>query len=167
MDEAQHLADRVAVMNAGEIIAIGRPEELGGRDLRPAEIRFVAPGPTGRSATFPSVPSEERSIDGDRVLVTTSDAVVASQRITGWALDHGLELGHFSVTQPTLEDIYLELTGSAEHDHARPSRRRSDERSAEPIDCDATSAWSAGRFATNSAPTGAIAAAGSSPSCSR
>ena len=43
MDEAQHLADRVAVMRAGEIIAVGRPDELGGRDLRPAEIRFSLP----------------------------------------------------------------------------------------------------------------------------
>src|SRR6185437_14686689 len=43
MDEAQHLANRVAVMNAGQIIALGRPEELGGRDLRPAEIRFTLP----------------------------------------------------------------------------------------------------------------------------
>jgi ABC-2 type transport system ATP-binding protein len=43
MDEAQHLADRVAVMRAGEIIALGAPEELGGRDLRPAEIRFSLP----------------------------------------------------------------------------------------------------------------------------
>ena len=43
MDEAQHLADRVAVMSAGEIIATGRPDELGGRDLRPAEIRFALP----------------------------------------------------------------------------------------------------------------------------
>ena len=49
MDEAQYLADRVAVMRDGEIIALGRPDELGGRDVRPAEIRFslprvVAPG---------------------------------------------------------------------------------------------------------------------------
>ena len=43
MDEAQHLADRVAVMRDGEIIAIGRPDELGGRDIRPAEIRFALP----------------------------------------------------------------------------------------------------------------------------
>ena len=43
MDEAQALANRVAIMRAGEIIAVGRPEELGGRDLRPAEIRFLLP----------------------------------------------------------------------------------------------------------------------------
>ena len=43
MDEAQALADRVAVMRGGEIIASGRPDEIGGRDLRPAEIRFALP----------------------------------------------------------------------------------------------------------------------------
>ena len=46
------------------------------------------------------------------MLVLTTEPVVAAQRITTWALDHDVELGHFSVTQPTLEDIYLELTGS-------------------------------------------------------
>src|ERR1700759_4257864 len=43
MDEAQALSDRVAVMRGGEIIASGRPDEIGGRNLRPAEIRFALP----------------------------------------------------------------------------------------------------------------------------
>ena len=43
MDEAQHLADRVAVMVAGEIVASGPPESLAGRDEQPTEIRFVLP----------------------------------------------------------------------------------------------------------------------------
>lgn len=34
--------------------------------------------------------------------------------LTGWAIERGIDMGHFSVTQPTLEDIYLELTGSGE-----------------------------------------------------
>ena len=55
MDEAQYLADRVAIMSAGEIIASGRPDELGGRDVRPAEIRFSLPR-RGRWATCPSCP---------------------------------------------------------------------------------------------------------------
>jgi ABC-2 type transport system ATP-binding protein len=114
MDEAQHLANRVAVMNAGQIIAIGRPEELGGRDLRPAEIRFSLPA--GWSlGDLPEVPLDEQVLQGDRVLVLTREPVVAAQRITTWALDHDVDLGHFSVTQPTLEDIYLELTGSTGH----------------------------------------------------
>ncbi len=47
MDEAQYLADRVAVVNAGEIVAIGPPEALGGRDELPTEIRFVLPDGVG------------------------------------------------------------------------------------------------------------------------
>src|SRR5581483_10266478 len=111
MDEAQALADRVAVMRDGEIIAIGAPDELGGRNLRPAEIRFRIPA--GHSlGDLPEVPMLERSLDGDRVLILSMEPVPATNRITGWAISHGVELEHFSVTQPTLEDIYLELTGS-------------------------------------------------------
>jgi ABC-2 type transport system ATP-binding protein len=115
MDEAQHLASRVAVMNAGQIIAIGRPEELGGRDLRPAEIRFSLPE-AWSLGDLPDVPCEQRKLEGDRVLVLTKDPVVAAQRITTWAVDHDVDLGHFSVSQPSLEDIYLELTGSVEEE---------------------------------------------------
>jgi ABC-2 type transport system ATP-binding protein len=112
MDEAQHLANRVAVMNAGQIIAMGRPEELGGRDLRPAEIRFTLPADWSLG-DLPDVPCERRTLEDDRVLVLTKQPVVAAQRITTWALDHDVDLGHFSISQPTLEDIYLELTGPA------------------------------------------------------
>jgi ABC-2 type transport system ATP-binding protein len=59
MDEAQHLANRVAVMRGGQIIALGRPDELGGRDARPAEISFSLPA--GWSlGDVPEVPSEQR-----------------------------------------------------------------------------------------------------------
>jgi ABC-2 type transport system ATP-binding protein len=111
MDEAQHLADRVAVMRAGEIIALGAPEELGGRDLRPAEIRFSLPAEWSLG-DVPEVSVQGRSIEHGRVVILTTEPVVAAQRITTWALERGVDLGHFSVAQPTLEDIYLELTGS-------------------------------------------------------
>jgi ABC-type multidrug transport system ATPase subunit len=103
-------------MRAGEIIAIGQPDELGGRDVRPAEIRFALP-PEWSLGDLPNVPSERRSLDGDHIVVQTREPVVAAQRITTWALERDVELGHFSVTQPTLEDIYLELTGSPDHNH--------------------------------------------------
>jgi ABC-2 type transport system ATP-binding protein len=111
MDEAQDLADRVAIMNGGEIIASGRPDELGGRDLRPAEIRFSLPVHWSLG-DVPELPAQQRSLEGDRVVVVTREPVRASHILTSWALDHDIELGHFSVTQPTLEDIYLELTGA-------------------------------------------------------
>jgi ABC-2 type transport system ATP-binding protein len=121
MDEAQHLADRVAVMRDGEIIASGRPEELGGRDLRPAEIRFSLPR-TVALGDVPSVPCESRTLEGDRVLVVTREPVRAAQIITTWALERAAELGQFSVTQPTLEDIYLELTGGGEQNSVSQSQ---------------------------------------------
>ncbi len=112
MDEAQFLADRVAIMRAGEIIAIGRPDELGGRNVRPAEIRFSLP--EGWSAgDVPDVPAEHRSVEGERIAVYTRDPVAAAHILTGWALERDIDLAQFSVAQPTLEEIYLELTGGA------------------------------------------------------
>jgi ABC-2 type transport system ATP-binding protein len=112
MDEAQHLADRVAIMRDGEIIALGSPDELGGRDARPAEIRFVLPRGVGLDQ-LPLMPYERCTLDGGRALIVTPDPVVALQLLTGWAIDHELPLSRLSVSQPTLEEIYLELTGVA------------------------------------------------------
>ncbi len=111
MDEAQALADRVAVMRAGRIIAIGAPDELGGRDRRPAVISFVLPEGTS-FGDVPDVPAQDRSFDGERVSILSTEPVRATQLITTWAIEHDHQLEHFSVSQPTLEDIYLELTGA-------------------------------------------------------
>ena len=118
MDEAQALANRVAVMRGGEIIAIGTPDEIGGRDARPTEIRFSLPADWSLG-DIPAVPSQGRSMDGDRVVVLTLEPIQATAEITSWALERGVELGHFSVSQPTLEDIYLELTGSGQDNAVR------------------------------------------------
>jgi ABC-2 type transport system ATP-binding protein len=117
MDEAQQLADRVAIMRDGEIIALGSPDELGGRDARAAEIRFSLPARTGLD-DLPLMPYERCVIDRGRALVVTHDPVVALQLLTGWAIDHELALAHLSVSQPSLEDIYLELTGRDAGPHA-------------------------------------------------
>jgi len=116
MDEAQTLADRVAVMRAGEIIALGPPGALGGRDGRPAEIRFELPEQWALT-DLPDVPALERTLEsGGRVLIRTDQAVRATAQITNWALERDVALGQFSVTQPTLEDVYLELTGEGDAD---------------------------------------------------
>jgi ABC-2 type transport system ATP-binding protein len=114
MDEAQFLADRVAVMRGGQIIASGRPDELGGRDLRPAEIRFELPEDQTLD-DVPDVPADNRELSGDRVVIHTRQAVRAAQIITSWAVEGEIDIAHFSVTQPTLEDIYLELTGPGDN----------------------------------------------------
>jgi len=114
MDEAQTLADRVAVMVAGEIVAAGTPADIGGRGEAPSEIRFALPEGVGLG----ELPADY-SIDGRDVLVVARDAAATAHRITGWALERGHELRGFSVTQPSLEDVYLRLTEGAEEEIAR------------------------------------------------
>ena len=109
MDEAQELADRVAVMVGGQIVAAGTPADLGGRDRAPTQIRFELPA--GVDATdLPDLGRARVSVAGLRVVVASEDGMVATNRLTGWALERGYELTGFSVTQPTLEDVYLSLT---------------------------------------------------------
>ncbi len=109
LDEAQALADRVAVLAHGEIVAEGPPELLGGRHERPAEIRFALPDGLG-PADVPTPPGATLVRDGDGVLVTAPDGVAAAHRLTGWALERDVPLAGFRVAQPTLEDVYLSLT---------------------------------------------------------
>jgi ABC-2 type transport system ATP-binding protein len=109
MDEAQFLAHRVAVMREGRIVATGRPDELGGRESRPTEIRFTLP-PARTLDDLPELPAEIVACDGGRVLVKSREGVLVTQRITAWALEHDVELDRFTVAQPSLEDVYLELT---------------------------------------------------------
>jgi ABC-2 type transport system ATP-binding protein len=109
MDEAQYLADRVAVMVDGRIVASGPPEALGGRDELPTEIRFALPAGIALGS-LPELPGAAVSEERDEVLVTSSDGIVATHAITGWALERGIALARFSVSQPTLEDVYLALT---------------------------------------------------------
>jgi ABC-2 type transport system ATP-binding protein len=117
MDEAQYLADRVAVMVDGRIVASGPPEALGGRDELPTEIRFVlADGLT--PSDLPSLPGCAVSAERGEVLITTSQGIAATHAITGWALERTIELARFSVSQPTLEDVYLALTETATPEEA-------------------------------------------------
>ena len=90
MDEAQRLADRVAIIAGGEIVARGAPEDLGDRDAQATTITY--------------------SRDGERVSIETDDPVRALNELTGRALAEGFELEGLEVSRPSLEDIYLTLT---------------------------------------------------------
>lgn len=103
MDEAQHLADRVAVMAHGRIVAEGTPGTLGGDLVDGSVIRFTVPAGSG------ALPVAARVV-GNGVEITTTDPVRVLYELTRWALDGGVELGGLSVSRPTLEDIYLSLT---------------------------------------------------------
>jgi ABC-2 type transport system ATP-binding protein len=111
MDEAQTLADRVAVMVAGQIVASGPPEQIGGRDALPTEIRFVLPQSVS-VGDLPTLPEDAKlTHEREEVLITTHSGLAVTHQLSGWALERGLGLRNFSVAQPTLEDVYLALTG--------------------------------------------------------
>jgi len=106
MDEAQYLADRVAVIAAGQLVAQGNPESIGGRDSGAALIRFMLPGGLPVSA----LPVRAR-LDGDHVVIESSDLTRTLHLVTGWAIERGVELRALTVSRPSLEDVYLEMVG--------------------------------------------------------
>jgi len=110
MDEAQFLADRLAVIAGGEIVAEGTPASLGGRETAASAIMFNA-----QSVSLEGFPLDDVTVGANggvtvRSLSPTRDV----HTITGWALDRNLELSDLSVSRPSLEDVYLELIGEGE-----------------------------------------------------
>jgi ABC-2 type transport system ATP-binding protein len=114
MDEAQALADRVAIIADGRIVAQDTPENLGDRRRLPSTITFhLAPGsdPSG-IATLDGFRYTEAEDGGRMVTIQTHDAVEVLSRLTAWSLQRGIDLDQLEVRRPSLEDVYLELTES-------------------------------------------------------
>jgi len=112
MEEAQELADQVAIIAGGEIVAQGTPRDLSARDGRVSRISFRLPAGVGTE----ELPAGLAAIAGatagsaDELHIQASDPVRALNELTGWALERGVELSGLEVRQPSLEDVYLELT---------------------------------------------------------
>jgi len=111
MDEAEQLADRIAVIAGGQIVAEGTPGTLGGRNRMAATIRFTLP--EGTSAA--DLPSELRALlagEDGRVTLTSETPLAHVGALAAWARERGIDLPDLDVRRPTLEDVYLELTRS-------------------------------------------------------
>jgi ABC-2 type transport system ATP-binding protein len=93
LDEAQQLADRVAVLSGGVIVSEGTPAELIG-DSRLTEIRY--------------------RLNGELVVLETDEPTRVLSELTAAAVAEGRELEHLEVRRPTLEDVYLELVEDAD-----------------------------------------------------
>jgi ABC-2 type transport system ATP-binding protein len=104
MDEAQNLADRVAVISHGEIVAEGHPDEIGGRRQAETTIRFVPPAGERPPVAFTAASKGVLQI-------RTSQPTRVLHELTTWARARNIELDGLEVVRPTLEDVYLELTG--------------------------------------------------------
>lgn len=109
MDEVERLADRVAVMREGRIVAESTPRTLGGRDVAQADISFALDSMLAE-ADLPSGPWRDVRRDGQLVVLTTDEPTRALSVLTTWAVDRGEELVALTVTRPSLEDAYLRLT---------------------------------------------------------
>jgi ABC-2 type transport system ATP-binding protein len=109
MEEAERLADRIAVLSHGEIVATGTPQTLGARELMDAQISFTLPEGVG----FEELPAslEAPAPSGDRrVRVRAADPVSSLFVLSRWAVEHDLQLPDLEVRRPSLEDVYLQLT---------------------------------------------------------
>jgi ABC-2 type transport system ATP-binding protein len=95
LDEAQALADRVAIVKDGRVLAIGPPRELGVGTAHHYRVAY-------------------RRADGAMVERDTDDPTALLHELTSAALARGEPLQELSVGRPTLEDVYLELTADAD-----------------------------------------------------
>jgi ABC-2 type transport system ATP-binding protein len=93
LDEAEQLADRVAVLREGRIVREGTPAELTG-DTSETEVRYRR--------------------NGQEVVLRTTEPTKLLHELTQEALAQGRELEGLTVRRPTLEDVYLSLTGDEE-----------------------------------------------------
>jgi ABC-2 type transport system ATP-binding protein len=112
MDEAEYLADRIAVIAAGHIVAEGTPRTLGGREHMATAISFTLPAGVATRDLPPGVrPLAALTPDGS-IVVHSESPLVHLQMLADWALGQGLDLPDLDVHRPSLEDVYLSLTNA-------------------------------------------------------
>ncbi|HWC36093.1 MAG TPA: ABC transporter ATP-binding protein [Mycobacteriales bacterium] len=107
MDEAQALADNIVVIGAGQVVAQGTPDTLGGRDTAAVHIRFRLPDGVDPASLPVTVAVDQHGF----CELTTSDDIKVLNLLTGWSLKRDIRLEGLVATRPSLEDIYLSLVG--------------------------------------------------------
>jgi ABC-2 type transport system ATP-binding protein len=111
IEEAERLCDRVAIIDHGKIIALGAPRELIAQSRGQAriELRTTAPVTLAELRQLPFVESVAES--GGAYLLRSSDAPHALIELVKWLEAGQYELEDLHITRPTLEDVFIELTG--------------------------------------------------------
>ena len=110
VDEVQYLADRVAIIASGKLVAEGTPDTLAGREKAAAIVRFQLPSGT---VELPERLRAAARIDGGSVELEANDPTRTLYDLTSWAVQAGISLEGLEVTRPSLEDVYLEITKDA------------------------------------------------------
>ena len=119
LDEADELAQRIAVLDRGRIVAEGTPDELkrripGGH----VQLELSTRGDLDRAARLLGVPA-----DGDtlRIQVPTDGTVASLRRLLALLDDAGVEAEHVSIETPDLDDVFFAVTGHAADKELAPS----------------------------------------------
>jgi ABC-2 type transport system ATP-binding protein len=108
MDEAQRLADRVAIMRGGELVAVGTVEDIGRAMGTGVIVRFRLPA--GVAADVIAAATHARvETAGDEATIRAADAQRVLYLLTGWAEREGRRLEGLEVLRPRLDDMFLEL----------------------------------------------------------
>lgn len=110
LDEAEALADQVAILDRGHIIAGGTPADLRASDNRTVRLSVAGAVAEAEIAALPSVlacVAERPSV----YRLTTEDAPRVLAVLTAWAADRGIGIRSLQVGEGSLEDVYLRLTG--------------------------------------------------------
>ncbi|MDI7252485.1 MAG: DUF4162 domain-containing protein, partial [Actinomycetota bacterium] len=113
LNEANILCDRVAIINRGKIIAVDSPENLkrAARSVQVVEVSFQPPAENGE-ADLRSLPGvKEVSKQGDKLRVITEDSSRTISDLNRYAEENGLRITYINTPGPTLEDVFVELTG--------------------------------------------------------
>jgi ABC-2 type transport system ATP-binding protein len=110
MEEAEALADRVAVVVAGRVVAQGTPQTLGGRDQAPATIRFRLPTGADREQ-LPELPGGAVSLDRRGTVEIAGADLLCLGALVDWARERQIDLVGLTVQRPSLEEVYLQCTG--------------------------------------------------------
>jgi ABC-2 type transport system ATP-binding protein len=114
IEEAERLCDRVAVIDAGQIIALGRPRDLQEKSANQSAIEIRLNQPLRDYSALPSWPESVRSIVSDDrrgITVYSKRPARTLVEIVKWIDSQGLELDDIHLNRPTLEDVFIELTG--------------------------------------------------------
>ncbi len=110
MDEAEFLADRIAVIARGRIVAEGPPSSLGGRDQMECRVTFTLPAGVSEAALPQAVYGAAVAATGGRVTLHAREPIPVLHALSSWAIERGYDLADIEVQRPTLEDVYLQLT---------------------------------------------------------
>ena len=112
LDEVQRLADRVGVMSHGHLVEESTPDALGGRDIAGTVISFRLPAALA-GEQLPAGPWDEPEHHDGEIVLRTDQPTRVLAVLTQWAVGRGVELEGLSVVRPSLEDVYLQITGDA------------------------------------------------------